>query len=142
MQWAKRPLYDYVKLGCGGDQMNLKKILRKPYWALERRWYERYINLGNSGRFVFVDVGSVGWLPEPWKRKENIQHIKHLIRFDPNEGGCYETEKVRTYNKALWSKNCALPLYEQYGSSSGSTLYEQNIEYVKDNFDAIVKSIF
>jgi len=93
------------------------------------------INYKDSGTINFIDVGSLGRLPEPWL--SNAKDIKNLLSFEPLEK--LRTRKnVITSDNALWSENCTKPFYIYKGfGSSGSSLFEQNFEYVAQNFNTL-----
>ena len=96
------------------------------------------INYRNGGTINFIDVGSLGNLPEPWL--SNAKHIRNLLSFEPREKSRKRNNIIISYN-ALWSENCIRPFYIYKGlRSSGSSLFEQNFEYVSRNFDTLKNS--
>jgi FkbM family methyltransferase len=93
------------------------------------------INYKDRGTINFIDVGSLGRLPEPWL--SNAKHITNLLSFEPLEEP-RKRKNVIISSHALWSENCRKPFYIYKGlRSTGSSLFEQNFEYVDQNFDAL-----
>ena len=121
------------------------KIMRKisitrPIRKLRRKVVNRFsgagiINYKNQGRINFIDVGSLGNLPEPWL--SNSKYIHNLLSFEPLESA--KTNKnIIVSSNALWSEKCVKSFYIYKGfKSSGSSLYEQNFEYVNNNFNSL-----
>ncbi len=93
-------------------------------------------HLNGDGVFAVIDVGSVGWLPEPWDKPANVRRIRRILRFDPGESTT-KTANSRTVNHALWSENCMRTLYIPVGTDAGSSLYPQDYEYVREHYDEI-----
>lgn len=95
------------------------------------------LNYKNKGEINFIDVGSVGGLPEPWN--SNANKVKFLLNFEPNETS-QKGDNYMTYNTAVWEKEETRPFYIYKGfKGTGSSLFEQNFEYVKENFDKLSK---
>jgi FkbM family methyltransferase len=93
------------------------------------------INYRNRGRINVIDVGSLGNLPEPWL--SNARHIKKLLSFEPLENPD-KRKNVLISARALWSEKCRKQFYVYKGfRSSGSSLFEQNFEYVEKNFEEL-----
>ena len=93
------------------------------------------INYRNSGTINFIDVGSLGNLPEPWL--SNAKHIRTLLSFEPLEEA-RKRKNVIISSNALWHENCKRPFYIYKGlKSTGSSLFEQNFDYVSRNFDTL-----
>jgi len=93
------------------------------------------INYRNRGTINFIDIGSLGNLPEPWL--SNAKHIRTLLSFEPLEKPGKRKNVIISSN-ALWSENCKRPFYIYKGlRSTGSSLFEQNFEYVNQNFDTL-----
>ena len=93
------------------------------------------INSGNSGALGFIDVGSVGGLPPPWR--ENANFVKFLLNFEPNDKPT-RSANIFTYNTALWESDKTLPFYVYKGlNNTGSSLFKQNMDYVKKNFQSL-----
>lgn len=89
--------------------------------------------LVGGGDINLIDVGSVGGLPEPWNL--NTKQLGRLLNFEPNEKPIARNGSVTTYNTALWKSEVELPFYIYKGlDSTGSSLFEQNFEYVKSNW--------
>jgi FkbM family methyltransferase len=95
------------------------------------------INYRDGGRINLIDVGSLGSLPEPWL--SNACHIKNLLSFEPLENAG-SRKNVIISSSALWSEKCKKPFYIYKGfRSSGSSLFEQNFEFVNQNFEELKK---
>lgn len=93
------------------------------------------LNHKNKGVINFIDVGSVGGLPEPWD--SNAKHVKFLLNFEPNES-LKQGPNYMTYNTAVWETNETRPFYIYQGlNGTGSSLFKQNFEYVKQNYDEL-----
>lgn len=96
------------------------------------------INYKNNGTINVIDVGSSGRLPEPWL--SNAKHIKNLLSFEPLESSG-SRKNIITSSNALWSENCEKQFYIYKGfRSSGSSLFEQNFEFVDANYDKLKNS--
>ena len=108
-------------------------------WA-KREMLSRYsssykLNYKGSGRIGFIDVGSIGGLPDPWRANANL--VKFLLNFEPNDS-CSRSADSMTYNTAVWESDVTLPFYVYKGlNHTGSSLFEQNIGFVKENFEAL-----
>jgi FkbM family methyltransferase len=93
------------------------------------------LNYKNRGRINVIDVGSLGNLPEPWL--SNARYIRNLLSFEPLENAGRRKNVIISSN-ALWSENCSRNFYIYKGfRSSGSSLFEQNFEYVDRNFEQL-----
>ncbi len=93
------------------------------------------INFRDRGSINLIDVGSLGSLPEPWL--SNLRHIKNLLSFEPLENAG-RRKNVIISSTALWSEKCKKQFYIYKGfRSSGSSLYEQNFEFVDQNFEEL-----
>jgi hypothetical protein len=93
------------------------------------------LNHGGRGQINFIDVGSVGALPEPWFSHQDA--IRFLLNFEPNDP-VKRTRDSLTLDTALWECAEERPFYVYKGfSASGSSLFEQNIEYVRQNLDTL-----
>jgi FkbM family methyltransferase len=80
-----------------------------------------------------IDVGAVGSLPSPWK--ENTRHIGRLLKFEPRETPS-KYENIIALDTALWESSGVKDFYVYKGSrGEGSSLFRQNIEYVRENFE-------
>ena len=108
--------------------------------AIKSRYSRDYqLNDGDRGEINFIDVGSVGGLPEPWR--QNAFRIAFLLNFEPN-GPITRGNHSMTYNTALWNDSCELDFYVYRGNNSrrsGSSLFEQNFDYVTENFETLSK---
>lgn len=115
----------------------LKKIAARLLSSKAVRQKETEINFGGAGLINFIDIGSVGNLPHPWKN--NAHHIKHLLKFEPRDKS-ENSVNVTTISAALWDQNVSLPFYIYKGfKHTGSSLFEQNLDYVRDNFESLRK---
>lgn len=93
------------------------------------------INFKERGKINLIDVGSLGNLPEPWL--SNACNIRNLLSFEPLEGA-RRRNNVIISSCALWSENCRRDFYIYKGfRSSGSSLFEQNFEFVEANFSRL-----
>lgn len=92
------------------------------------------INRDGQGVVGFIDVGSDGVLPEPWRSNANL--IRHVLSFEPlaDEG---DTPNVTVVSAALWRTTETRPFYIQHGSSHGDSLYPPNLSYVSANYDTL-----
>lgn len=89
----------------------------------------------NNEEFNFIDIGSVGGLPSPWNN--SADNIDFLLNFEPNDEAKIE-KKQMTYNTAVWKEDLTLPFYIYKGfNNTGSSLFEQNFEYVDQNWQAL-----
>jgi FkbM family methyltransferase len=97
--------------------------------------YKYKLNYKNRGLINFIDVGSVGGLPPPWN--SNAHLINYLLNFEPNDS-LKQGADFMTYNTAVWGKEEIRPFYIYKGfKGTGSSLLEQNTEYVHENFEAL-----
>ena len=95
------------------------------------------MNYRNKGLINFIDVGSVGGLPDPWN--SNAKLIKFLLNFEPNEFPTCNKNNMK-YNTALWEKDEIRPFYIYKGfNGTGSSLYKQNFTYVNKNYKSLKK---
>jgi len=97
--------------------------------------YRYKINYRNKGVFNFIDIGSVGGLPKPWKSNANI--IKFLLNFEPNDLP-KRGPNFMTCNTAVWESETIAPFYIYKGSNAmGSSLFKQNFSYVKEHYNVL-----
>lgn len=118
--------------------LNISRPVRKLAKKI-RNWVSgnSVINYRGRGRINLIDVGSLGSLPEPWL--SNARHIRNLLSFEPLENAA-NRKNVIVSSKALWSEKCRKPFYVYKGfRSSGSSLFEQNFEFVDRNFEELKK---
>ena len=95
------------------------------------------INYRDEGLIGFIDVGSIGGLPEPWRANANL--VKFLLNFEPIDVPRRGPNSM-TYNTAVWETEETLPFYVYKGlNATGSSLFKQNFEYVKANFEELRK---
>lgn len=93
------------------------------------------VNRGGRGVVGLIDVGSVGDLPHPWYERADL--VSHVLKFEPRDPRG-ETSRIVTVDAALWSTAAKLPFYVYSGlAGSGSSLFEQNVDYVRKNFDEL-----
>ena len=118
------------------------KIVRKIKEKTNRHFISKVsskfkINYKNKGTINLIDVGSIGGLPEPWFSKAN--KVKFLLNFEPNDT-VKSGDNFMTYNTAAWETNETRPFYIYKGlRGTGSSLFEQNFEYVENNFSELIK---
>ncbi len=94
-----------------------------------------HVNYKNQGLINLIDVGAIGELPHPWFK--NARFVKNLIRFEPRESASNQPNVI-SLDYAVANKNETRPFYIYQGNySHGSSLYEQNYEFVKTNFDKL-----
>jgi hypothetical protein len=106
----------------------MKRILQKIIRLLNRFLLPKLINkfkinYENQGKINFIDVGSVGGLPEPWF--SNANHIKFLLNFESNELP-KRKENTLTYNTALWEQDETRKFYISGGGIIKSVLLYLN----------------
>lgn len=114
----------------------LAKGLRPAKWRWERFWGERAINYRGEGVVNLIDIGALGWLPYPWKKRENAVKIRHLLRFEPQERSS-RSRNVTTVDAALWETDCQRDFFISAGGGGGSSLFEQNYMYVRENYQEL-----
>ena len=91
------------------------------------------INHRNRGIINFIDVGSLGGLVPPWD--SNANRVKFLLNFEPNDAPVRKPSSV-TYNTAVWESDGVFPFFIYKGlNASGSSLFKQNYDYVRQNYD-------
>lgn len=96
------------------------------------------LNKDGKGIIGFIDVGSIGKLPNPWLENANI--ISKVLKFEPQEDTKNEINIIN-YDTALWMENTTRNFYIYKGiDSTGSSLFEQNFEYVRSNFEQLSKT--
>lgn len=94
------------------------------------------VNHKKQGLINFIDVGSAsGSIPDPWF--ENSKYIKNMLCFDPHNSTSPH-QNIFVSKEALWKEEGQLPFYIYKGlNQSGSSLFEQNIDYVKENYKTL-----
>jgi FkbM family methyltransferase len=93
------------------------------------------INYQGSGIIGFIDVGSIGGLPEPWSY--NANQVKFLLNFEPSDFSRRGKNSL-TYNTAVWEREVTLPFYIYKGiNGTGSSLFKQNFDYVLRHYDEL-----
>ncbi|MBC8098310.1 MAG: FkbM family methyltransferase [Armatimonadetes bacterium] len=87
------------------------------------------------GAVNLIDIGSVGKLPAPWN--QHSQRIRHLLKFEPRDAAA-QTPHITTLSVALWREEAERDFYIYQGlQGSGSSLYLQNYDYVRDHYAAL-----
>lgn len=113
----------------------LESVYRLAQSAIDRVRGYGVINRGGRGVVGLIDVGSVGDLPRPWYQRADL--VSHVLKFEPRDPRG-ETSRVVTVDAALWRESATLPFYVYAGQSGhGSSLFPQNIDYVRDNFETL-----
>lgn len=93
------------------------------------------VNFLGKGVLNLIDVGSAGALPHPWN--QNMNAIQHLLKFEPRDQPS-RTSAIVSVDTALWETNCERDFYFYKGfAASGSSLFQQNYEYVAENFEEL-----
>ena len=114
----------------------MKRTLSPFYrYARRRLLGEGVVNFRGKGFVSFIDVGSVGRLPPPWK--DNAQKIRHLLKFEPRDEPS-RSPNIVTMNCALWETNGERDFYIYKGfRGTGSSLFQQDYAYVAKNFEEL-----
>jgi FkbM family methyltransferase len=95
------------------------------------------INASGKGVIGLIDVGSIGELPSPWR--ENADKISHVLKFEPLDGIKNEPYTI-SLSKALWNEVAEKNFFIYKGfDGTGSSLFEQNFEYVRGNYVELSK---
>ena len=95
------------------------------------------INYKGKGLINLIDIGSFGGLPEPWF--SNASKVKFLVNFEPNNA-IKEGVNYITFNTAVWEREERKTFYIYKGfRGTGSSLFEQNYEYVQQNYEELKK---
>jgi FkbM family methyltransferase len=93
------------------------------------------VNFRNKGVIDFIDVGAVGSLPPPWNF--NADEIRFLLKFEHRDKP-RRNKNIMAFDAVLWKENLEKEFYIYKGfGGSGSSLFRQNVEYVKQNFDQL-----
>jgi FkbM family methyltransferase len=96
---------------------------------------EGVVNFRGKGVINVIDVGSAGNLPHPWDK--NASKIKNLLKFEPRDRPS-KSRCIVTMDVALCDTNCERDFYIYQGfDGAGSSLFQQNYEYVAENFETI-----
>jgi FkbM family methyltransferase len=111
----------------------MKRILKGLYRYTKKNLLgDGVVNFRGQGIINLIDVGSVGELPSPWR--ENANKIQHLLKFEPRDRPI-SNPNIVTVDAALWETTGEKDFYIYKGfGGSGSSLFEQNYEYVTENF--------
>lgn len=114
----------------------MKRVLKSIYrYSRKRIFGEGVVNFRGEGIVNFIDVGSAGDLPHPWEK--NANRIRHLLKFEPRDKRSISPNVV-SLDVALWETNCERDFYIYKGrGGSGSSLFQQNYEYVAENFEEL-----
>jgi len=114
---------------------SLNKIINR--FLRKRVFKSNYLNKIGEGDINLIDIGSAGDLPFPWKENANI--IGHLLKFEPRDKPT-SNPNITTMDSALWSCDIVKDFYIYKGfKGSGSSLFKQNYEYVRENFSELSK---
>jgi len=106
-------------------------------YVTQRLFGKGVINFRRKGPVNLIDVGSAGTLPYPWKKNPHL--IRNLLKFEPRDEATH-LPHVITVSSALWEENCERDFYIYRGrKGSGSSLFEQNYEYVAEHFEELRK---
>ena len=113
--------------------MSLGHKIHRVTAPFKRALFSNYkLNYKGQGVIGFVDIGSVGGLPSPWA--ENANKIRTLLNFEPNSTSKKGPNYI-TSSDALWKEDATLPFHvSKTNRGVGSSLFEQNIDYVEDNW--------
>lgn len=116
----------------------MERTLKNLYGqAMQSPLMKGMVRLFNKGIINLIDVGSAGDLPHPWNK--NAHKIRHLLKFEPRDEPSKDPHVV-TADVALWETNCERDFYIYRGfGGSGSSLLQQNYEYVTENFEELRK---
>ena len=119
-------------------QSGVKQKLQSLYrLGRQRLLGEGVINFRGKGVVNLIDIGSVGGLPHPWSEKTD--RIHHLLNFEPRDQS-ERSPHITTINVALWESNCERDFYIYKGfGGTGSSLFQQNIDYVTQNWEQLRK---
>jgi FkbM family methyltransferase len=118
------------------EMISITRPVRKIAKKIRNRLTgDSIINYRGLGKINVIDVGSLGNLPEPWL--SNSRYIKNLLSFEPLENAGRKKNVIISAS-ALWSEKCKKQFYIYKGfRSSGSSLFEQNFEYVGKNYEKL-----
>ena len=93
------------------------------------------VNFRGKGVVNLIDVGAAEGLQPPWHG--NAPVIRRLLRFEPRDEASQEPW-CKTVDAALWETAGERDFYVCRGlGGSGSSLFEQNCEYVKEHYDEL-----
>lgn len=109
-----------------------RRFLDEVYFKMNSRYR---LNYRNRGLVNFIDIGSIGGLPEPWRR--NASSVRFLLNFEPNESPARNANSL-TFNTAVWESDKRLPFYIYKGfNKTGSSLFRQNFAYVEAHWEEL-----
>lgn len=122
---------------CAEDGDAMRRIRSKA-----ARWFKKSfrgagrVNAFGMGTIRLIDVGSAGELPEPWF--SHAPTIRSLVRFEPREDGEPDPDDVLSLPYALAERDGPKEFHVYAGmGGSGSSLFRQNVEYVRANWDRL-----
>jgi len=92
------------------------------------------VNRGGHGVVGFIDVGSAGSFPEPWRSHANL--IRHVLSFEPLADQ-HSDGNVTVVPAALWRTAETRPFYIQVGTSHGDSLYPPGFDHVRAHYDEL-----
>jgi FkbM family methyltransferase len=111
----------------------LRALHRRARWVALG---DRMVGRGGRGSLHLIDVGSVGPLPSPWN--EHASQLARLLKFEPRDRVGSRNPRVTAVDAALWSEAGERDFYVYRGKrGTGSSLYRQNLEYVRENFESL-----
>jgi FkbM family methyltransferase len=97
---------------------------------------EGVVNRGGRGVVNLIDVGAAGDLPRPWYK--HADKIANLLKFEPREQSD-QRPYVVSVDAALWKATETRDFYIYGERGHGSSLFEQNYDYVRENFGTLRK---
>ena len=100
------------------------RLLRRV--GIAKLWRRPIINL--------IDIGSAGGLPLPWSEHADLLHKQ--LRFEPREQPLQDTN-ITCLDFALWDSCEERDLYHFSGGGMGSSLFEQNYDYVREHLGTL-----
>ena len=78
-----------------------------------------------------IDVGAVGGLGSPWR--EHADAVGQVLSFEPNEPARRDGRHW-IHDSAIWDRDGRMPFYISGPDGSGSSLLQQNPDWVAANF--------
>lgn len=93
------------------------------------------VNDKGRGVLGFIDVGSAGHLPDPWDTHAYL--IRSLLAFEPRDPRASAPD-ITSLDVAVWERDEERDFYVN-AASHGSSLFEHNFDYVRDNFETLSK---
>jgi len=120
-----------------------RKILNFLFSKRKTRIFKNYFSRFNINKNInpvdasinFIDVGSIGSLPEPWA--SNLSQIKNILRFEPTVNQ-QNYENIISFNFPLAEDNIRKNLHI-FNSPDGASLLEQNYDFIGSNYQNLKK---